>query len=60
MKTIDGLFNAVDALMAQTEREYADFENIAIIKSEYSTNCIIEKDGIRIDVEKKNIKEENK
>lgn len=56
-RTIDSLFNAVDALMAQTEREYADFENIAIIKSEYSTNCIVEKDGIRIDVQKLNTKE---
>lgn len=56
-RAIDSLFDVVNALMAQTERECADFENIAIIKSEYSTNCIVEKDGIRIDVQKLNKKE---
>lgn len=55
---LDDLFNAVRAMMERVERDCADFEMVHFFKNANSRIFSIEKDDIRIDMERTNTKEE--
>lgn len=52
-KTLDALYDAGRAKIEQVEQESADYTQFSITKLRDGIVCIIEKDGIRVEIEKR-------